>query len=174
MEVKALMSKVWESLNDLKQMDVSDGKLSEYAVRWLLYSIHQDLLDALSIMIARAGLRKPPTYSGIVDLLHERGIIDAALRDILREVVRNRNRLAHAYRVPTRDELKALRKWVLENIPQAVGIILSIVDKLNVDPGDYVAAFSKLREVFKRHGVVLAMLFGSRARGIIAMITTTI
>ncbi|GAB6947217.1 hypothetical protein JCM16161A_13470 [Vulcanisaeta sp. JCM 16161] len=84
------------------------------------------------------------------------------VRELIRDVAVNRNMLAHAYRSFSRDELLGLRAWVLRNIPALVNQLLSLINKSGIDPS---TSGEMLNRVFARHGVVLAFLFGSRARG---------
>ena len=162
MEVRALVSRIFEELNDLSKVGEVDDVFKEYAVRWLLYAIHQDLLDALAMIVALLGLRKPPSYAGLADVLYERGLISSDARALVKQAAVNRNMLAHAYRSFTRGELMELRSWVLANIPNLLNQLTSMIEEKDIDP---MAPNEEVSRAFARHGIVLAMLFGSRARG---------
>ena len=57
MEIRSLVSQAWESLNKVKELVGSgvSGDLEEAALRWYLYSPHQNVLDALASLILRLG-----------------------------------------------------------------------------------------------------------------------
>ncbi|WP_054843248.1 nucleotidyltransferase domain-containing protein [Vulcanisaeta souniana] len=142
-------------------MEINDV-FREYALRWLLYAVHQDLLDALAMVVAELGLRKPPSYAGLADVLHERRLISDDVKELIRQVVINRSMLAHAYRSFSRSELLELRSWVLKNVPSLANQLLRLMEENNVDPE---MPGESLVRVFTKYGVLLAFLFGSRARG---------
>jgi len=56
-EIRSLVSQAWESLNKVKELVGSgvSGDLEEAALRWYLYSLHQNVLDALASLILRLG-----------------------------------------------------------------------------------------------------------------------
>jgi hypothetical protein len=61
MEIRSLVSHVFEGLRDLEEL-LNAGvwdRVRESAFRWLLYSISQGVLDALAALIAELGFRKP-------------------------------------------------------------------------------------------------------------------
>ncbi len=57
MEVRALISRVYEELSDLSKLVEINDAFREYALRWLLYAVHQDLLNVLAMVVAELGLR---------------------------------------------------------------------------------------------------------------------
>ncbi|GGI69781.1 hypothetical protein GCM10007112_03460 [Vulcanisaeta souniana JCM 11219] len=149
-------------MSDLSRLVEINDVFREYALRWLLYAVHQDLLDALAMVVAELGLRKPPSYAGLADVLHERRLISDDVKELIRQVVINRSMLAHAYRSFSRSELLELRSWVLKNVPSLANQLLRLMEENNVDPE---MPGESLVRVFTKYGVLLAFLFGSRARG---------
>jgi len=72
-EIKSIVSQVFESLNTLREVmrrGVRDV-ISEGALRWFLYSSYQNILDSLAAVLAELGLRKSPYYSGLAKPLVE-------------------------------------------------------------------------------------------------------
>lgn len=113
-----MISRISEELNDLSRLAEVNDVFQEYAIRWLLYAVHQDVLDVLAMVVAELGLRKPPpSYAGLADVLYERGLISDEVRELIKGVAVNRNMLAHAYRSFSRDELLGLRAWFLGIYP---------------------------------------------------------
>ncbi len=55
-----MISRISEELNDLSRLAEVNDVFQEYAIRWLLYAVHQDVLDVLAMVVAELGLRKPP------------------------------------------------------------------------------------------------------------------
>ncbi|MGC9136683.1 type VII toxin-antitoxin system MntA family adenylyltransferase antitoxin [Caldivirga sp.] len=162
MEIRSLLSRVSEELNDLVSITKISDVIQEYAVRWLLYAVHQDILDALTIIVAELGIRKPPSYSGLSDVLYERGLISNEVRELIRQIAINRNMLAHSYRSFSRDELLALRGWALNNMPGLLRQLIALVNANNLDP---IALNELTSRVFAKYSILLAFLFGSRAKG---------
>ena len=80
MELRSLISQAWESLESIEELlrsGVASG-LHEAALRWHLYSLHQNVLDALASLLAEAGLvlgarRAPPRKGVRPPLVRRRG-----------------------------------------------------------------------------------------------------
>lgn len=165
MELRSLISQAWESLKSIEELlrsGVASG-LHEAALRWHLYSLHQNVLDALASLLAEAGLRKPASYSELAAPLLERGYAPRWFAEEVAKVARTRNLLAHAYRRIPREELTDIARKALAAAPRLLEELSRIAESLGVDPppeGERVAG------VLKRHSnIVAALLFGSRARG---------
>lgn len=120
------------------------------------------------MMVAELGLGKPSAYADLGQTLQERGFLsDRGYVDVIKTIAVTRNVLAHAYR---RMGVEDLNKIVDEVLPKAEDLIgselMRILEDEQIDPpGCGVSPSKELSEVFARHGVVVAYLFGSRARG---------
>jgi len=165
MELRSLVSQAWESLKSVEELlksGVASG-FHEAALRWHLYSLHQNVLDALASLLAEAGLRKPASYSELAAPLLERGYAPGWFAEEVAKVARTRNPLAHAYRRIPREELADVARKTLAAAPRLLEELSRMAESLGVSPppeGERVAG------VLKRHPSVLAaLLFGSRARG---------
>ncbi len=165
MELRSLVSQAWESLESIEELlrsGVASG-LHEAALRWHLYSLHQNVLDALASLLAEAGLRKPASYSELAAPLLERGYAPRWFAEEVAKVARTRNLLAHAYRRIPREELVDVARKALAAAPRLLEELSRIAESLGVSPppeGERVAGVLK-----RRPNVVAALLFGSRARG---------
>jgi uncharacterized protein YutE (UPF0331/DUF86 family) len=64
-EIRSLVSQAWESLNKVEELVGSgvSSDVEEVALRWYLYSLHQNILDALASLLSKAGFRKPGSYA---------------------------------------------------------------------------------------------------------------
>ncbi|MDI6847923.1 MAG: DUF86 domain-containing protein, partial [Candidatus Bathyarchaeia archaeon] len=133
------------------------------AVRWEIHSSLQNLLDSLAIIVADLGLIKPSTYSELGVLLREKGILGEADAEFIKKVAATRNIIAHAYRkVETEDLLKIVDN-LLPKVEELCMVLMGYVRNSNLDPES--AYPSTCTGAFKKNGVELAYLFGSRARG---------
>jgi hypothetical protein len=70
-ELRSLVSQAWENLKSIEELlksGVASG-LHEAALRWHLYFLHQNVLDALASLLAEAGLllgaRRTPPRKGV-------------------------------------------------------------------------------------------------------------
>jgi hypothetical protein len=164
-ELRSLISQAWESLESIEELlrsGVASG-LHEAALRWHLYSLHQNILDALASLLAEAGLRKPASYSELAAPLLERGYAPGWFAEEVAKVARTRNPLAHAYRRIPRKELADVARKTLAAAPRLLEELSRMAESLGVDPP---LGSERVAGVLKRHPSVLAaLLFGSRARG---------
>ena len=129
-EIKSIISQVFESLNTLREVmrrGVRDA-ISEGALRWFLYSSYQNILDSLAAVLAELGLRKPPYYSELAKPLVEQGLICEELSAEVRDIVRSRNRLSHAYKRIRREELLEMANEALEKVPKVAKAILTLIE----------------------------------------------
>jgi len=165
MELRSLVSQAWESLKSVEELlksGVASG-FHEAALRWHLYSLHQNVLDALASLLAEAGLRKPASYSELAAPLLERGYAPGWFAEEVAKVARTRNPLAHAYRRIPREELADVARKTLAAAPRLLEELSRMAESLGVDPP---LGSERVAGVLKRHPSVLAaLLFGSRARG---------
>ena len=164
-ELRSLVSQAWESLKSVEELlksGVASG-FHEAALRWYLYSLHQNILDALASLLAEAGLRKPASYSELAAPLLERGYAPGWFAEEVAKVARTRNLLAHAYRRIPREELADVARKTLAAAPRLLEELSRMAESLGVDPP---LGSERVAGVLKRHPSVLAaLLFGSRARG---------
>jgi Uncharacterized conserved protein len=163
-ELRSLVSQAWESLKSIEELlrsGVTSG-LHEAALRWYLYSLHQNVLDALASLLAEAGLRKPASYSELAAPLLERGYAPRLFAEEVAKIARTRNLLAHAYRRIPREELAGIARKALAAAPRLLEELARIAESLGTSPPEG----ERVAEVLKRHSnIVAALLFGSRARG---------
>ncbi|WP_288005044.1 nucleotidyltransferase domain-containing protein [Thermofilum sp.] len=167
MEIKSLVSQAWESLNKVKELVGSgvSSDLEEAALRWYLYSLHQNVLDALASLISEAGLRKPGSYAELAKPLAEKGLVSEWFVDEVARIARTRNLLAHAYpRVP-REDLVEIGNQVFRTVSALLETIIKLAERLGVYP-PHENVSSDMIAVFKQYpGIIAVLLFGSRARG---------
>jgi len=167
--VRSLISRVWEEVKLIEKL-IKNGFLDEIreaALRWYLYSIHQNVLDSLAIIIAELNIRKPPSYASLADPLVKLKIVDRNFSLNIKLIARNRNRLAHAYRQFTGDELIQLAKESLNLFPKILDKLIEIAESKGVDPNYDDKLAQVLRDIFHGDGRVIAVvMFGSRARGL--------
>ncbi len=135
------------------------------ALRWETYSALQNLLDALSMLASTLGLRKPSSYAELGAILMEGGILSGEDAELVRRVARSRNLLAHAYRRMSGEELLEMVKALLPSVEDLTGRLMGEVERQGINPEGEVERLQSLRELFKSEGILLAYLYGSRARG---------
>ena len=125
-----------------------------YAVERLAELVAQSLIDLAAMYLK--GREKPPTYRALLEQFGREIGFDPKK---LGAVAALRNVLIHRYfAVSVEKELEAFRNLV-EMMPQVISLAESAVGD---DP--CVEDAKRLGEVFKKHGVVYAYLFGSTAR----------
>lgn len=166
MEIRSIVSQALESLNNVKEVlrkGIAD-LISEGALKWFLYSSYQNVLDALAAVLAELGLRKPPHYSGLVDPLIERGLLNESLSEEVKVIARSRNRLSHAYRRISKEELIRMADEALERVPRVAEALLTLIKERDIDP-PVSLILTAAERVFKGSKVLAALMFGSRARG---------
>jgi len=163
-EIRSLVSRAVEALSKAGEL-ASKASLDAYgeaSLRWFLYEAHQDLLDAMAALVAELGLRKPPTYAGIGHVLAENDLIGSGDAELIALLARNRNRLAHAYRLLDLTELKEVYLQARDRVPRLAGLLLRIIEERGVDPPPLPES---LLALLRSYGVKALLLFGSRARG---------
>lgn len=161
-EIKALLAEALRRAERARRLRSPADEVEESALRWELYASLQNVLDAVAMIVADLGLRKPGSYSELGDPLLEARVVDPAERDLIAKIARVKNSLAHAYRRLSQSDLGKIIDELMPAVEQLVRKLLAVCDERGLDPPE---GSSELKEVFKRHGVALAYLFGSRARG---------
>ncbi|MEM2841624.1 MAG: HepT-like ribonuclease domain-containing protein [Candidatus Bathyarchaeia archaeon] len=134
------------------------------ALRWEVYRCLQDILDAMAMIVADMGLRKPSTYVGLAETMLDGMVIDVSKAEIAKRIVVARNILAHAYRKLSKKDLESVVKDVLPSAKILVETLLSYVESNRLDPPSSIT--DPASTVFKEHRVKLAYFFGSRSRGV--------
>jgi len=164
MEIKSVLAEARNSIKRARSI-TPRSTIELSALRWELYASLQNILDAVAMIIAELGLRKPTSYSDLGDVLHEKRLVGEEERNALKLIAKTRNTLAHAYR---RLDMEDLRDMVENILPMAEKLaykLFEVVKDRGVDPKQQNEAWKKAEKVFKKHGAALAYLFGSRARG---------
>lgn len=137
------------------------------ALRWELYASLQNILDATAMIVSDLGLRKPNSYAELGVLLNEAGLVDGETCDAIKLIAVTRNILAHAYSRLTIDDLDEVVNHALPKAEHVVEVLRRVMERKGLDP-EPVRPISidigKIAEVFKKHDVVLAYLFGNRAK----------
>lgn len=166
MELRSLVSQAWENLKRIEEL-VETGILSnihEAALRWYLYSLHQNILDALASLLAEAGFTKPASYSELAAPLLEKGYVSSWFAEEVSKYARTRNLLDHTYRRISREDTLEIARRALATSPKLLEELVKLAEDIGVDPP--LEGGRGLEEVFKRYsGIIAALLFGSRARG---------
>ncbi len=168
MEISSVLAEALNSAERARRIGIPRGEVEEAALRWELYASLQNVLDATAMIVSDLRLRKPSSYSDLGDVLYEAGLADDDLRRGLKIIAITRNALAHAYRRLSPRDLSDIVKDVLPLVESVVGRLMRILKERRIDPSPCSAGelADVLKDVFERNGVVLAYLFGSRARGL--------
>jgi len=168
MEVKAMLAEAINCVKRAKGLSPPESEVEVSALRWELYASLQNILDAIAMIVSDLGLRKPSSYADLGVLLSEAGLVDDETCNAIKLMAATRNILAHAYRRLTINDLDEIIKQVLPKTERVIGSLKGIVESKGLDP-EYAEpvnmSVGEIAEIFKRRGVVLAYLFGSRARG---------
>lgn len=168
MEIKGILV---EALNNIKRSRTITPRtqLEISALRWELYAALQNTLDAMAMVVADLGLRKPSSYADLGRVLYESSLIDEALLKVTRLIAITRSTLAHAYRRLGSEDLNAITRNVIPRLIALIRRLVELTESEGLDPESEEPETDKLRErlkvVFAKHNVLLAYLFGSRARG---------
>ncbi|MEM2448035.1 MAG: HepT-like ribonuclease domain-containing protein [Candidatus Bathyarchaeia archaeon] len=169
MELKAILS---EALNCIKRArsikPSSDVEAS--ALRWEVYATLQNVLDVMSMVVVDLGLRKPSSYSELGRIFYEGGLVNVDAVEIVRRIATVRNTLAHAYRRISIEDLLDIVNRLLPDVEKLIGSISRIIEEKGLDPDgrgfeSAESMLNRMAETFKKHKVMIAYLFGSRARG---------
>ena len=136
---------------------------SRYAVERLAQLTIQTLLDTGAMLAVYLKLSKPDTYRGLARLLARELRLDVPKCRFLEQLAGFRNLLVHGYaEIDLELEEKAFEEME-ETLPKILEALESFVTESGTDPSNRGVGES-LSEVFRKHGVRFAFLFGSRAR----------
>jgi len=162
LDIVSVLNDSLHAMRQAESLNVVD-KVALSALRWEIYRCLQDILDAMAMIVADMGLRKPSTYAGLAETMVEGAVIDVSEAEIAKRVVVTRNTLAHAYRKLSKNELESIVKDVLPSAKTLVGTLIKYAESNRLDPPSSPA--DSASPAFEDHKVKLAYLFGSRARG---------
>ena len=173
MEVRGVLA---EALNGAKRSMsiILRGWLELSALRWELYATLQNVLDAMAMIVSDLGLKKPPSYADLGRTPHDVNLLDRRYLEVINVIASTRNALAHAYRRMSSEDLSAIVRDILPKVMELVRELFRLVEVKGIDPVKASLRNEKLGSVFAKHGVSLAYLFGSRARGLAEEDTITI
>lgn len=167
MDIVSVLSQALENAKRAKNMKAGSQEYAS-ALRWELYASLQNVLDGLAMIVADLGLRKPGTYSELGSVLQEHGILTVEEDRHVKFIARVRNTLAHAYRQLDVDDLESIKRDALPLAEMMSRKLIDYITRTGLDP-EFVIGMKELRikleQIFRKHGVVLAYLYGSRSRG---------
>ncbi|RLE89500.1 MAG: hypothetical protein DRN04_16230 [Thermoprotei archaeon] len=169
MEVFAILAEAVNCMRRARDLTPPGNRVEISALRWELYASLQNILDALAIVVSDLGLRKPSSYADLGVVLSEEGLVSREDAESVRLIAVTRNTLAHAYRKLTVEDFVQIVKHVLPRAEHIVEVLKEIANRKGLDPKERKVLgvdLDKIGEVFRRHNVVLAYLFGSRAKGL--------
>ncbi|MEM3571020.1 MAG: HepT-like ribonuclease domain-containing protein [Candidatus Bathyarchaeia archaeon] len=170
MEIKVILSEALECIKRARSIEPK-SELEASALRWEIYATLQNVLDAISMIVAELGLKKPSSYSELGFILYENDFINESIAKTVREIAAVRNILAHAYRKILINDLMDIANKLLLDVEKVVDSLTRIVEDKSIDPKPCIygltnAQLSSLKKALKRREVLIAYLFGSRARGV--------
>jgi uncharacterized protein YutE (UPF0331/DUF86 family) len=128
--LKELIELIEAEINLLKQK--TKIPFSQYLNNWELQHIVerafqnaiQACIDIGARMIAKFAFRKPDSYHEIFDILFEKNIISADVRDRMHELVGFRNALVHQYRIIDSKEVYRHLKENLDIFKEFINLII--------------------------------------------------
>lgn len=169
MEVFAILAEAVNCMRRARGLTPPGSRVEISALRWELYASLQNILDALAIVVSDLGLRKPSSYADLGVVLSEEGLLSRGDAESVRLIAVTRNTLAHAYHKLTVEDFVQIVKHVLPRAEHIVEVLKEVANRKGLDPKERKVLnvdLDKIGEVFRRHNVVLAYLFGSRAKGL--------
>ncbi|MEM0172554.1 MAG: HepT-like ribonuclease domain-containing protein [Thermoproteota archaeon] len=160
MEVKGILA---EALNGVKRVrSISPKEWVEFsALRWELYAVFQNILEAMAMIVADLGLRKPSSYADLASTLKDYELLDEHFSTVAKKIASTRNLLVYAYRKFSPEDLNSIITGILPEAEKLVLKLLETLENKNIDPQ---FPPTELASVFKKHDVAFAYIFGSRAR----------
>jgi uncharacterized protein YutE (UPF0331/DUF86 family)/predicted nucleotidyltransferase len=156
-----------------KQVELVEELLGELeteksyrGIERLVQLIAQALLDLGLMVIAALGLRRPRAYSEVGYILWEQGILNRQDAETLRSLAGLRNVLVHAYARVDRGRVLEFAERLKVDARRVASAVLKGVEGKSIDPpADSVAGMvEKLKRALSGK-VVLALLYGGRAKG---------
>ncbi|MEM2901106.1 MAG: HepT-like ribonuclease domain-containing protein [Candidatus Bathyarchaeia archaeon] len=170
MEIKSILIEALECVKRARGIKPLSA-VEASALRWEIYAALQNTLDAMAMITADLGLRKPSSYSELGLILHQNEFINRNIAETVRKIAAVRNTLAHAYRRVSREDLMEIVNKLLPEVETVVNSSTKLTEEKSIDPkarihGITKDQISKLADTFKKNEVLAAYLFGSRAREI--------
>ncbi|MEM1909192.1 MAG: HepT-like ribonuclease domain-containing protein [Thermofilaceae archaeon] len=167
MEIKAALAEALRCIEKARGLYPPKSEVELSALKWELYAALQNFLDAVAMLVSDLGLRKPASYSELGGVLVEAGLATSELKETIATVAKARNSLAHAYRRISLEDLGALIEGLLPAVVRSIEVLLRLSEDRGLDPHSGIESreADRLQQVFRKHGVLIAYLFGSRARG---------
>jgi hypothetical protein len=156
-----------------KQVELVEELLGELeteksyrGIERLVQLVIQALLDLGLMVIAALGLRRPRAYSEVGYILWEQGILSRHDAEMLRSLAGLRNVLVHAYARVDRGRVLEFAERLKVDARRVASAVLKGVEGKSIDPpADSVAGMvEKLKRALSGK-VVLALLYGGRAKG---------
>lgn len=142
------------------------GLAEDYVVRGAveryMHLALEALIDVGMRLAALTGRGKPERYRDIAKILKELGALDGGEAERLELWIGLRNILVHGYADVDYGKLsEALDE--LDELERLIEKIGYFVEREGIDPPQ--TAFGEVEEVLKKHDLIFAYVFGSRARG---------
>jgi hypothetical protein len=156
-----------------KQVELVEELLGELeteksyrGIERLVQLVIQALLDLGLMVIAALGWRRPRAYSEVGYILWEQGILNRQDAEMLRSMAGLRNVLVHAYARVDRGRVLEFAERLKVDARRVASAVLKGVEGMAIDPpADSVAGMvEKLKRALSGK-VVLALLYGGRAKG---------
>lgn len=160
MEIKGILTEALNGVERVRSMSPK-GWVEFSALRWELYAVFQNILDAMAMIVADSGLRKPSSYADLASTLKDYGLLDEHFSTVTKKIASTRNLLAHAYRKFSPEDLNSIVRGILPDAEKLISKLLETLESKNIDPQ---SPPTELASVFKKHGVAFTYIFGSRAR----------
>ena len=166
MEIRALIVDALNSAERARSISPPKSVIEISALRWELYASLQNLLDALAMIVSDLRLRRPSSYADLGVVLYDAGLIDEETRENIKLIAVTRNILAHAYRRLGSEDLDRIVKDILSKVEDVAKNVEKLVSEKNIDPEPIpLTNIERIAKVFEKNNVILAYLYGSRARG---------
>jgi uncharacterized protein YutE (UPF0331/DUF86 family) len=133
LEVKIVLS---EALNCVRGAgSIKPTSEIEYsALRWEVYAALQNTLDAMAMIVADLGLKKPSAYSDLGRTLFEGGFLSRGEAEAAERVAAVRNMLAYAYRRVSAEDLQGIVRRLLPKTDKLIIKLGKLVDEKGLDP----------------------------------------
>jgi len=147
----------------VKELEV---ERSYRGVERLVQLITQALLDLGLMVVAALGWRRPRAYSEVGCILREHGVLSGDDAETLRSMAGLRNVLVHAYATVDRGRILEFAERLKADARRIASAVLRSIESKPIDPpGEGVAGVvEKLKRALSGK-VVLAFLYGGRAKG---------
>ncbi|MBO3755021.1 MAG: DUF86 domain-containing protein [Candidatus Brockarchaeota archaeon] len=123
MEVKGILTEALNGIERVRSMSPK-GWVKFSALRWELYAVFQGILDAMAMIVADLGLRKPSSYVDLASTLKDYGSLDDYFSTVAKKIASTRNLLAYAYRKFSPEDLNFIVTGILTEAEKLVSKLL--------------------------------------------------